>query len=187
MPSSFTALNRDWLIRFDGLLLADLRDTHGLDLANIGGGAWLKMELDQSALTTAVCFLCREQLGAVTVKQLAESLCSETAEQALQAMWGAAKVFFRPKLWSALESACAQRRQVAELMEQLAPLAALTDNQNTPQELRDSVMGQMTLMMEAMLGSSPASEESPSATGQAVSLSKPAFNSPAPAESAPAA
>lgn len=178
MPT-FTALNRDWSIRFDGLLLGELRDATDIDLADVGGESWLKMETDQAALTRAVCFLCREQLTAasMTAKQLADALCGETAEAAYQALWGATKVFFRPKLMSVLESALSQQRTLAEVRPMLAMMDSL------PSGMREAAMEELT----RKLGGSESCKEQPSASGQAATLSTLATATPAPAALAPAA
>ena len=186
MPA-FQALNRDWLIRFDGLLLGELREVCGIDLADIGGESWLKLETDQTALTKAVCFVCRDQLGSTTPKQLADALCGETAEAAFQALWGAAKVFFRPKLWSVLESACEQRREMREQWKAIAPMMSLLNQPEMPAAMREAVMTQLGTIMEAMSGSSASSEGQPSVSGLVVTPSKPATDSPEPVALAPAA
>ena len=177
MPT-FAALNRDWSIRFDGLLLGELRDQTGIDLADVMGESWLKIETDQATMTRAVCFLCSEQLGAITAKQLAEAICGETAEQVSQALWGAAKVFFRPRLMSALESALEKRRAMAEVLEAMRLLDSL------PEAMREGALMELTAKMSGALQPSP---ELPSASGQAATPSMPATDSPVPVESAHAA
>lgn len=181
--SSFNALNRDWTIRFDGLLLDELRTAHDIDLADITAESWLKLEMDQATLCKAVCFLCREQLDAAKLdaRALAGALTGETAEAALQSLWAAASFFFRPKLWSALQSALSQRKA----MEELKPLLAMIET--LPAGMREAAMGQLTAKMEAMAGGSSASAEQASAVGLAGTPSTSATNSPVFAVSAPAA
>lgn len=178
--TTFNALNRDWSIRFDGLLLDELRSAHGIDLADVTGETYVKLESDQATLTKAVCFLCREQLEQhkLDARALAGSLVGETAEAALQAIWGAAKVFFRPKLWSVLESACAQRKMMAELRPLLETIETL------PAGMREAAMDQLTAKLS---GSLPASQEPSSASGPAVTPSTPAIDSLDSAVLAPAA
>ena len=173
------------MIRFDGLTLAGLKDAHGLNLADVTGDAYWQLETDQSVLTRAVCFLLREQLAAqgVTEKQLANLLVGDVAEAAMAAIWGAATSFFRPKLLSALTSACEQRRQWAEV----APAMAMLNRPEMPPEMREVILTQVAARMNGMSGGSPLSAAEASASGPAVNRSPPASGGPAPAESAPAA
>lgn len=190
MPAFQDSNNREWSIRFDGILLAELRDAHGIDLADIGGESYIKIETDQASLTKAVCFLCRDELERqkLTAKQLAESLCGEAAQSALDAIWGAAKVFFRPKLWSALQSAYSQQTEVQEQWSQLRPMMALLNQPEMPEAIQAAVMDQLGTMMQGMSNTdSLTSKESPSAAGQGSTPSTPACGSQATAELAPAA
>lgn len=175
-----------WNIRFDGLTLAVLRDALGINLADVTGNAFFRLETDQSELTRVVCFLLREQLAAqqVTDKQLANLLVGEVAEAAMAALWGAATNFFRPKLLSAVESACKQRCQWQEI----APALAMLNQPDLPDSLRLAMLEQLGLKMTGMAsGDSPASADAPFASGQAASPSPVASAGPAPAESARAA
>jgi len=189
MPAFNDNSGHDWNIRFDGVTLGELRDTHGIDLADITGETYLKLETDQATLTKAVCFLCSDQLAgnAVTATQLANLLCGEVAEAAMQAIWGAAKVFFRPKLWCALDCAYKTRKTMADQWAEMAPAMAMLNQPDLPAAMREAVMESLAMRMNDLSGSSPASEESPSATGQDATLSTPVIASPALAESAHAA
>ena len=190
MPSFTDTNSREWTIRFDGLTLGELSDAHAIDLADIGGESYLKIETDQAALTKAVCFLCRDQLERekLTAKQLADAICGDVAQSALDAIWGAAKVFFRPKLWSALQSAYKQRQEMQEQISQLRPMMELLNDPMMPETIRAAVMEQLATMMLSMSSTdSQTSEEPPSATGPVAVPSKPATASLASAELAPAA
>jgi hypothetical protein len=188
MPSFTDTNNREWTIRFDGITLGELRDAHAIDLADIGGESYLKIETDQASLTKAVCFLCRDQLKSLTAKDLADALTGQAAEDALQAIWGAAKVFFRPKLWSALQSAYKQRQETQEQWDQIRPMMALLNDPMMPEAIRATVTEQLATMMLSMSSTdSQTSEEHSSATGPVVNQSKPATASQASAELAPAA
>jgi hypothetical protein len=119
---------------------------------------------------------------------LADALTGQAAEDALQAIWGAAKVFFRPKLWSALQSAYKQRQETAEQWEQIRPMMALLNDPMMPEAIRATVTEQLATMMLSMSSTdSQTSEEHSSATGPVVNQSKPATASQASAELAPAA
>src|SRR5687768_2275553 len=95
---------REWHIRFDGLLLADLRQQHQINLADLTGADYLALDRDPSVLTVAVAHLVRDQLTAakVTREQFAAALVGQSLDDALEALWEAAKVFFPPKRLSAL-------------------------------------------------------------------------------------
>lgn len=175
-----------WNIRFDGLTLAALRDALGINLADVTGDAFFRLETDQSVLTRVVCFLLRDQLAAqqVTDKQFANLLVGDRAEAAMAAMWGAATNFFRPKLLSAVESACKQRCQWQEI----APALAMLNQPDLPDSLRLAMLEQLGLKMTALAsGDSPPSADSPSASGQEANPSPRASAGPGPAESARAA
>lgn len=189
MPAFNDNAGRDWIIRFDGVTLGELRDSLGIDLADITGETYLKLETDQASLVRVICFLCRDQLAgnAVTPAQLSNLLCGEVAEAAMQAIWGAAKVFFRPKLLSALECAYKTRKAMADQWAEMAPAMAMLNQPDLPEAMRAAVMESLAMRMNALSGNSQASEESQSATGPAATLSTPVIASPALAESAHAA
>lgn len=177
MPS-FVCGDREYLIKFDGLLLLDLREAHGIDLADVSGETYARLQLDQALLTRAVAFLCGEQLKAagLTERQFSAGLTGEAAEKALGAVWGAARSFFRPSLLSALESAYSRR--IA--MEQIKPLLTLLSDQSLPAGIRETMAGQIATALSA-------SEAKHSASGPVVSPPSSASASPEPVESAPAA
>lgn len=181
MPVFQDNAGRDWLIQLDGLTLKDLRDTHKIDLADVGGADWVKIETDPATLTVAVCFLCGEQAKskALTAKQLAQSLDGAALESALSALWESAKLFFPPKLLSALLQHCSQRRQAAEQWASLEPVMALLNRPEMPAAMRDAVMAAIGEMIQTMkTTASPPSAESPSVTGLADTQSPPATSLP---------
>src|SRR5436190_22887357 len=111
MPVFKDTNSREWSIRFDGVLLKELREAHKINLADIGGASYALLHNDPSALTTAVCFLCADQLetAKLTPKQLAIALYGEAIDDAWAAIWEAAKVFFPPRLLSVLQLRFAQQ------------------------------------------------------------------------------
>lgn len=190
MPTFTDDNKREWSIRFDGVLLGDLRDATGIDLADIAGESYVKVETDQVSLTKAICFLCRDQLAAksLTERQLSEAISGESAQSALDAIWGAAKVFFRPKLWSALQSAFNQRTKAQEQWNQIRPMLAMLNQPDMPEAMREAVMSQVAETMLAMSSTDlRTSADFPSATGPVAAPSKPAIASPESAELSPAA
>lgn len=117
---------RSWSLRFDGLLLSDLRTQHGINLADLSGGDYLRAEQDSSVLVTALCLLLRDACKAakVTREQLSASLTGEALDEALAALWEAAKVFFPAKRWSALQSNYSQLSSQWQAMGQAMALLA---------------------------------------------------------------
>jgi hypothetical protein len=173
MPTFKDVTGKEWSIKFDGLLLADLKQEHGINLADVSGGDYLNLELDSSALTVAVCHLVRGQLGATSREQFAGNLVGESLEQAMEAVWGAAKVFFPPKKLSALQSNYSKLKAQWEPLSEALALVNLT---GMPQEVKDS-LGDAIKMGAATL--SRQSAVSPSASGPAANPSNAATASPA--------
>lgn len=189
MPSFNDNAGHDWLIKFDGISLSDLKDAHGISLQDVGGQSYVDLEMDQSILTKVVCFLCREQAERDGVKQnqLCNLLVGDVAENALQAIWGAAKLFFRPRLWSALRSAYERRMEAAKMLDALLPLLSVLNKPEVPNSVREAAMSQLAMALENMSTNSPQSSESQSAGGQAEIPSKPVIESQEYAESTRAA
>ncbi len=152
MPSFKDTSDREWTIRFDGLLLDDLRTERKTNLADISGVDYLRIETDAGALTRAVCFLCAEEIkkAGISEKQFAASFTGEVQESAIEAIWGAAKVFFRPKLWSALQSNCNQQRTAQEQWAEMRPMLAMLNQPDMPQSLKDGIMEALKETMQGM-------------------------------------
>lgn len=190
MPTFKDSNGREWSIRFDGLLLADLRDELKIDLADVASGDYLRLESDPATLARAVCFLCAEQLksDAVTVRQLSAALVGESQDRAIEAIWGAAKVFFRPQLWSELQSSYGQQKTTREQWLVLRPLMQLLNQPEMPAALRDSTMEAVKDLMQSMSnGDLPTWAANKSATGPVETRAESVSNSPATAECRPVA
>lgn len=177
MPHFTDANNREWSIKFDGLLLADLAAQHGINLGNIAGGDYVRLEQDSTVIVKAACVLCRDQLktSGLTSQQFAASLVGESLESALEAIWGAAKLFFPAKRLSMLLSACEQLRQQQE------QAAAMSMLNGMPPEVLDKVSEVLTgAMLQGMASTASqlSQPEKPSATGQAATLPCNASDSP---------
>ena len=190
MPSFKDSSDREWIIRFDGLLLDDLRNERQINLADISGADYLRIETDVGALTRAVCFLCADQFKkeGITDRQFAASFIGESQENAIAAIWGAAKVFFRPKLWSALQSNCAQQRTAQEQWAAMRPMLAMLNQPDMPQSLQTGIMEALKEMMQGMSTTDLQNlAEHPSAIGRAAAQLVPASHSPDTAVLSPAA
>ena len=177
MPSFKDTSDREWTIRFDGLLLDDLRTERKINLADISGADYLRLETDSGVLTRAVCFLCAEQFksSGITDKQFSASFTGEVQEAALQAIWGAAKVFFRPKLWCVLESNCSQQRTAQEQWAQMRPMLAMLNQPDMPASLQAGIMEALKETMQGMSATDLQTlAANPSAIGPAAALLAPA-------------
>jgi hypothetical protein len=152
---------REWTIRFDGMLLADQRQQHQINLADLTGADYLSLDRDPSVLTVAVTHLVLDQLAAakLTREQFAAALVGQSLDDALEAVWSAAKVFFPPKRLSALQSSYANLRGQWETM---GPTMLLLGQPGVPPMMADALA---RTMMAAASTASASSEGSPSATG----------------------
>ena len=175
MPSFKDSSGREWHIKFDGLLLADLRQAHDINLADIAGADYLLIERDSSVLTVAVCHLCKGQLKAAGLsrEQLAAALVGQALDDALAAVWEAAKLFFPPKRLSALVSGYESIKGQWEAMGQTLLVLGLP---GIPPQIGDALT---KAMLQGMAGTaSQPSAASPSATGPAASPSNAATGLP---------
>lgn len=183
MPTFHDSAGREWALRFDGLLLADLTAAHGINLADLAGADYFRIERDPSLLTVAVCFLCREQLGKanVTRQQLAAALVGESLDAAMDALWEAARLFFPARRMSVLQSAC---DQLHFQWDQMGQAMILLSQPGVPPAIGEALR---TAILQGMVHSSSSgkSGESQSATGPAASPSSAASDLPAPAECVP--
>jgi hypothetical protein len=192
MPTFRDISGREWKLELDGLLIADLRDQHKIDLADLVGETWPRLERDPALLTVALSFLVADQFRPGESKRtLAQQLRGETFESAFEALKEAAKLFFPARHWSALTSAWDQQREAAATWEKLRPAMALLNRPDMPEAMRQSVLAAATDQMRAMAqqtppGDSQISEASPSAIGLEAIPPKPPSDAPATAESTPA-
>lgn len=190
MPSFKDNQDREWTVRFDGLLLSDLRAEHKIDLADVTGETYVKLERDDALLTVALCFLCGEQIREAnrSAKAFAGRLSGKSLADAMTAIWGAAKVFFRPKVLSALESAYAQRMEAQEKWDALRPMMSMLNQPDCPEAMKQAVMETLATQMQGMRSTdSQRFTESPSASSPLATPATSASPSPDSAVSTPAA
>lgn len=183
------AAQREWKLELDGLLIADLRDQHKIDLADLAGETWLRLERDPSLLTVALCFLLAEQLPpGMTKRHLAAQLRGEVLVPALDALAEAARLFFPARHWSALTSALAQQKEAAATWDRLRPMMAILKQPDMPEAMKQAVLSALTSMMQQMKpGDSEKFAESLFASGPEDTPPTSASPSPATSESTPAA
>lgn len=190
MPSFKDINSRVWKIDFDGLLLSDLRTEHKIDLADVTAETYVKLERDDALLTVALCFLCGEQIkdAKLTAKEFAGLLRGQVLADAMAAIWEAAKLFFRPKVWSALQSAYNQRQEAQEKWDTLRPAMAMLNQPDMPEAMKQAVLATITDQMQSMRSTDLQNlVEKQSASGPAATLATSASPSPDSAASTPAA
>lgn len=185
MPQFTDTAGRTWTVAFDGLLLKELRDAQGIDLADVVSSVYLQLERDPALLTQALAFLCREQLAAqkLSPAEFSKSLIGRHLDEAFAALWGAAEVFFPAKLWSALASRCNQERQVQEVRQKMQLLGLL----DLPEELRNELYAELGKKMGSSIDSQILAAGSSAAPGPGDIPPTSASSSPASAECIPAA
>jgi hypothetical protein len=190
MPVFKDTAGREWQVRFDGLLLLDLRQAESIDLADVSGQTYARLERDPALLTAALCVLVRDQLAELklTRQQFAQVLAGEAFEQAFAALWEAAQNFFPPKLRSALASNLAQHREALDQWEQLRPMMAMLDQPDMPAAMKSAVMEAIASQIKGMTAGDLQSLRSQfAASGPAAIPPCAASSSPEPVASAPAA
>jgi len=191
VPSFQDSNGREWTIRLDGVLLKELREATQINLADIGGASYALLNRDPSALTQAICVLCADQFqaaGGITSKQFAAALVGESLDKAWECLWWAAKVFFPARLWSALQLRYNQQIAILDGWETLQPLLTMLSKPEVPAGMRDAAMAELAKMIHGMSATDLRTlADQPSATGPVEIQLKLATDSPATAESAPAA
>lgn len=184
------ALGRDWTIEFDALMLGALRDQHKIDLLDVGGGGYTLIENDEEKLTLTLLVVCREQIEALklTPQQFARGLSGDAYTRAYQAVVAGAANFFPGKKWSAILSCCKQQRQISDSWAAIRPMLRMLNDPDMPQQMLDSVMLAITAKLGEIVSTDlRSSAVGGSAPGPAATPSSTATDSPASAESPPAA
>ena len=188
MPQFTDCNQRTWTVAFDGLLLKELRDAQGIDLADVVSSVYLQLERDPALLTQALAFLCREQLAAqrLSPAEFSKGLIGRHLDEAFAALWGAAEVFFPQKLWSALSLRLSQERTALEEYARMQPMLLMFNQKEMPPELKEQVWAMLGEVLRTFgLRTSPAA--GPSASGPASTPPTSASSSPASSGSTPAA
>jgi hypothetical protein len=177
--------HREWTVAFDGLLLKSLRDQHQIDLADVLSAVYVQLERDPALLTTALAHLCAEQLqqAGLTREQFSRAVVGKALEDGFAALWGAAELFFPPKLWSVLSSLYSQQQKETDARLLLKSLSLLSD---MPPEIREPIYAEIGKSLPN-IGSLISRAAAGSASGQADTPPSTATSSPASSASTPAA
>ena len=150
--ASFTdAVGRTWNIEFDGPLMGEVRDKAKVDLADLSGIGYLKLETDAPSLVAALKILCRESIAAVglTPEQFAKSIRKDALSDAAAAVIAAAADFFPTKTWSEVRSRCESARKTRSEFAALIPLMAILEEPGVPERLKNAVMTVVTTHLQA--------------------------------------
>lgn len=185
MPVFQDANNREWSIRFDGLTLSRMRDDLKINLADVSGNDYSRIEGDEGELVRVLAYLCQKQIESqkITKEQFSEAMCGEALENAMQAIWGAAKLFFPPKRLSVLHTNSEKHRTSREHWETMAAERAMLDQ--IPKAMQEGVMLAIAEKMETLVGDSPPSGETSTASGQDATPLSPVSDTAEKSESTP--
>lgn len=188
MPTFKDLSGREWTIRFDGLLLDELRAERGIDLTDLVGTVYVTLQNDAALLTRALCFLCREAVdqAGLTPRQFAANLAGEALDAAFAALLQAAQDFFPPRLWCGMHSRYSQQKTLLTDWVQVQPILAVLNRPEVSPPLREALLRELAASMRQTIGDLSTSAAAASATGPARTRSKRASAPPATAASAPA-
>lgn len=193
MPTFKDLAGREWTIRFDGLLLDELRTERGIDLTDLIGSVYVTLEHDAALLTRALCFLCRDEIekASLTPRQFAANIAGAVLDSAFAAILQAAQDFFPPRQWSGMHSRYCQQTTMLGEWVQAQPILAVLNRPEVSPSLREAMLRELASSLRpATTPTTTASSNSAaaeSATGRAVTRSRRRSASPATAEPAPAA
>ena len=175
--SKFTDQMGDtWAVEFDGLLLDEIANATGVDLADLSGGGLVEVEQDAKKLVRVLCVICADEISnrGKSNRDFAKRIVGETIEKATEAIVSAAGNFFPPKQWSELQSRLDSQRQLAEQTRTAKPLMALLAV--LPEGMRIGAMEELQRSMAQGMSegttaptnttTSAQSEPSPSVIGQ---------------------
>ena len=189
--ASFTdVMGRSWQVELDGPLMGEVRDIAKVDLADLSGTGYLKIENDAPSLVAALKILCRAQITAanpaVTIEQFARAIRKDTLTKAAEAVIAAAADFFPTSKWSETLSRCESARKMRTDLAPVIPMLSVLDEPGMPSRLKDAVMEAIGEHVRQLGGSSAGAQSlvAASVTGLTEIPSTPATDSPASAGSA---
>lgn len=153
-----------WNVELDGLLLGELREKAKIDIVQDGLYA---IEEREDVLTKALLILCREQRESLKLseKDFSRLIVGEVQTLAIDAVRGAAGLFFRPNKWSEIQLRSQARREADEQYRAIQPMLAQLNRPDMPESMREAVMSVIGNQIEAVI-SSQQSEKNPSVHGQ---------------------
>lgn len=167
--TSFTdAKGRAWTIELDALLLDDVRQETGIDLADLSAGGLAAIDQDAVKLVQVLCVLCGEEMDkdGITNKQFAKLMRGDALTRALDAVARSVQSFFPEKTWLEVQSAFENQKSFNQSTQMLKPLLSKL-NQPEMEAMRTPVLEALTEVIQRQLaGGLDASEVLASVTGQ---------------------
>ena len=175
---------REWSIELDGLLLDDVQQETGIDLADLSAGGLAAIDQDAKKLVKVLLVLCRDQRTPdnITDRQFSKLIVKDALADAMQAVLRSVEHFFPQRTWSAIQSAYETQKSFND---QVAPLKPMIAKLSEPgmEALKEPVLAALTEMIGA--GVLERSVKPPSATGPDATPATPAIDSPENAELTP--
>jgi hypothetical protein len=184
-------MGRQWIVELDGLVMARVRDEAKIDLADLSGNGYLRVETDTPSLVAALQVICRQQIKdkGLDAETFARGIKKDALTESAAAVVDAAADFFPTKIWSAVLSRLETSRQMKSQTMSMSPLLTILDDPGMPERMKDAVMdaiGELIRTAGANTALGPSTEK-PSAGGPAATLFTPASDSLESAESIHAA
>jgi len=179
---------REWKVEFDGLLLDEVRQATGVDIADLSAGGFFRLGEHIPTRVKVLAVLCAEERAErkLTEREFSKAISGKTLDYSLDAIVSAAQNFFPPKTWSEMQSRWNQQKAFSQdWRANVQPLLMQLNAPEMPQAMRDAIMAALTEMM-GNIGSRDL-EKLMSAGGQAAQPPNAASDSPENAESTRAA
>lgn len=187
MPLFKDANGAEWRVQFDGLLLDDVLQATGIDLADLSAGGLARIDQHAPSLLRVLAVLCGDEIKErqLTPRDFSRVLRGEALASALEAVLAAAQDFFPKSTWSAMGSHLTKQQEFQQQWMEIRPLLARLNEPDIPPALQEAVVAALGDMMRTF--DSPSSPASPSVGGPEDTPPTSAANSPESAASAPAA
>lgn len=174
-------MGRKWTVELDAELMGEVRDVAKVDLADVGGNGYLKIESDPPSLVAVLKILCRESIksAGITPNIFGKAIRKDAITNAAAAVFVAAADFFPTKAWSEIQSRLTNTREMKTSLASLTPILTMLDEPGIPQRLKDAVMSAIGEQLRTASIDSKALQAVVSATGQDATQSNAAGESAA--------
>ena len=163
------AMGREWLVELDGPTMGSIRDQAKVDLADLSGNGYLKIETDAPSLVAVLQIICREAIAkaGLTAEQFGKQIRKDALKHAAAAVLDAAADFFPKKAWCETLSRLSTSRTMRTKLDGMKPMLAILDDPGIPERMKTAVMEAITEMIQAggVNIDSPESEDVISAGG----------------------
>lgn len=142
------SMGQSWTVEFDGLLLDDVYQATGIDLADLSAGGLAAIEQDAKKLVKVLLVLCEPK--DIDERTFSKRIVRDVIPGAIEAIVSAAANFFPPKQWSEIQSRLDQQREFDQNWAKIRPIVAKLNDPDMPAALREAVMGALTEAMGEM-------------------------------------